>query len=88
MLLATAVTDILAICAIVGAAISAATLVYAYLRDRQTHARDNAELLDRLMDELQKLTSTVVGSPPANGFPAVEGFMQDHERRLSQLETT
>jgi predicted TPR repeat methyltransferase len=90
-------TDALVICAVLGAAISMATLLHGWVRERQdkakserdatsVQARTNTEVIDKLHDDLTKLTETVVGRAPINSYPAVEGFMQQHSRRLEQLE--
>lgn len=90
-MLAVSDAGVLVICAIIGACISAATLVYGWVRDRQKRTADErgqaigsaAANKERLDD----LYVAMVGRPAdAEGLPAIEGFVQITERRLARLE--
>jgi hypothetical protein len=97
LIAALTIPDVLAVCAVLGAAVSMATLVHGWMRDRQDRARlerntnaelakANAEVIGEIREELDRLIGTVIGFAADNGYPAREGFMQEHERRLVRLE--
>lgn len=81
------VSDVIALCAVVGAAISIVTLILGWSRDREKQRKANTAAIAELTDRLDDLFVTLFGRRTGDeGYPEVQGFFQQIERRLDALE--
>lgn len=80
--------SIVAVCAVVGVALSISTLVYGWVRDRQRHRADSEKEAHHQDERLDALVLAFFGrtAPNESGLPPVEGFMDGTNRRLEHLE--
>lgn len=87
LIAAVTVSDIIALCAVIGAGISITSLIVGWSRDRDKQRKANTAAVAELTERLDDLFVTLFGRRTGDqGFPEVEGFFQIIERRLTELE--